>query len=51
LYELVSFTTVPYAEARRRVAAQRRFPRNLLALGAAGAALVSGGRRRHSGDG
>jgi kynurenine 3-monooxygenase len=51
LYELISFTTVPYAEARRRVAAQRRFPRNLLALGAAGAALVSGGRRRHSGDG
>jgi kynurenine 3-monooxygenase len=38
LYELVSFTTVPYAEARRRAAAQRRFPANATALAAAGAA-------------
>ena len=38
LYELVSFTTVPYAEARRRAAAQRRFPANVAALAAAGAA-------------
>ncbi len=51
LYELVSFTTVPYAEARSRVAVQRRFPRNLLALGAAGAALVSGRRGGRAGDG
>ena len=36
LYELVSFTTVPYAEARQRAAAQRRFPANVAALGAAG---------------
>src|SRR5262245_40392646 len=35
LYELVSFTTVPYAEARRRAAGQRRFPANVVALGAA----------------
>jgi kynurenine 3-monooxygenase len=41
LYELVSFTTVPYAEARRRAAAQRRFPANVAALGAAGAARVA----------
>lgn len=41
LYELVSFTTVPYAEARRRAAAQRRFPANLAALGAAGAARAA----------
>jgi kynurenine 3-monooxygenase len=40
LYELVSFTTVPYAEARRRAAAQRRFPANVAAVAAAGAALV-----------
>ncbi len=38
LYELVSFTTVPYAEARHRAAAQRRFPANVAALAAAGAA-------------
>ena len=37
LYELVSFTTVPYAEARRRAAAQRRFPANVASLAAAGA--------------
>ena len=41
LYELVSFTTVPYAEARSRAAAQRRFPANVGAVAAAGAALVS----------
>ena len=41
LYELVSFTTVPYAEARRRAAAQRRFPANVAALGAAGAARAA----------
>jgi kynurenine 3-monooxygenase len=41
LYELVSFTTVPYAEARRRAAAQRRFPANVVALGAAGAARTA----------
>ena len=41
LYELVSFTTVPYAEARRRAAAQRRFPANVAAVAAAGAALVA----------
>jgi kynurenine 3-monooxygenase len=41
LYELVSFTTVPYAEARTRAAAQRRFPANVAAVAAAGAALVS----------
>ena len=46
LYELVSFTTVPYAEARRRAAAQRRFPANLAALGAAGASLASGAVRK-----
>ncbi len=46
LYELVSFSTVPYAEARWRVSAQRRFPANLAALGAAGAALVTGALRR-----
>jgi kynurenine 3-monooxygenase len=40
LYELVSFTTVPYAEARQRAAAQRRFPSNVAAVAAAGAALV-----------
>jgi kynurenine 3-monooxygenase len=42
LYELVSFTTVPYAEARRRAAAQRRFPANVVAVGAASAARVAG---------
>ena len=41
LYELVSFTTVPYAEARERAAAQRRFPANVAALGAAGVALAT----------
>jgi kynurenine 3-monooxygenase len=41
LYELVSFTTIPYAEARRRAAAQRRFPANVAALGAAGAARAA----------
>ena len=41
LYELVSFTTVPYAEARQRAAAQRRFPANVAALGAAGVALAT----------
>jgi len=41
LYELVSFTTVPYAEARRRAAAQRRFPANVVAFGAAAAARVA----------
>ena len=46
LYELVSFTTVPYAEARQRAAAQRRFPANVAALGAAGAALASSTVRR-----
>ena len=40
LYELVSFTTVPYAEARRRAAAQRRFPANVAAVAAAAAAVV-----------
>jgi len=40
LYELVSFTTVPYAQARERAAAQRRFPANLAALGAAATARV-----------
>jgi kynurenine 3-monooxygenase len=35
LYELVSFTTVPYAQARERAAQQRRFPANVAALGAA----------------
>jgi kynurenine 3-monooxygenase len=43
LYELVSFTTVPYAEARRRAAAQRRFPANVMALAAAGAARIAAG--------
>ncbi len=46
LYELISFTTVPYAEARRRAAAQRRFPANVAAVGAAGAALVGSALRR-----
>jgi kynurenine 3-monooxygenase len=46
LYELVSFSTVPYAEARRRAAAQRHFPANLAALGAAGAALATRTARR-----
>jgi len=46
LYELVSFTTVPYAEARDRAAAQRRFPANVAALGAAGASLVGETVRR-----
>jgi kynurenine 3-monooxygenase len=46
LYELVSFTTVPYAEARQRAAAQRRFPANVAALGAAGAALASSAVRK-----
>ena len=46
LYELVSFTTVPYAEARRRAAAQRRFPANVAAVGAAGVALVGSALRR-----
>ena len=41
LYELVSFTTVPYAEARRRAAAQRQFPANLVALASAAAARVA----------
>jgi len=41
LYELVSFTTVPYAEARERAAAQRRFPANVAALSAAGAARAA----------
>ena len=41
LYELVSFTTVPYAEARRRAATQRRFPANVAGLGAAGAAWIT----------
>jgi len=40
LYELVSFSTVPYAEARRRAAAQRRFPHNVAAVAAAGAARL-----------
>ena len=46
LYELVSFTTVPYAEARRRAAAQRRFPANVTALGAAGAARLAAAARQ-----
>ena len=46
LYELVSFTTVPYAEARRRAAAQRRFPANVAALGAAGAARAADAVRK-----
>jgi kynurenine 3-monooxygenase len=46
LYELVSFTTVPYAEARQRAAAQRRFPANAVALGSAGRALVANTLRR-----
>ena len=46
LYELVSFTTVPYAEARRRVAAQRRFPHNVAAVAAAGAARAAAAVRR-----
>ena len=46
LYELVSFTTVPYAEARRRAAAQRRFPANVAALGAAGAARATDAVRK-----
>ena len=46
LYELISFTTVPYAEARRRAAAQRRFPANVAAVGAAGVALVGSALRR-----
>jgi kynurenine 3-monooxygenase len=41
LYELVSFTTVPYAEACRRAAAQRRFPANVAALGAASKARAT----------
>ena len=45
LYELISFTTVPYAEARRRAAAQRRFPANVTALGAAAAARVAAARQ------
>ncbi len=46
LYELVSFTTVPYAEARQRAAAQRRFPANAVALGAAGAAVATNAVRK-----
>ena len=46
LYELVSFTTVPYAEARRRAASQRRFPSNAAAVGAAGAALLASAARK-----
>ena len=46
LYELVSFTTVPYAEARQRAAAQRRFPANAVALGAAGAAIATNAVRK-----
>jgi kynurenine 3-monooxygenase len=49
LYELVSFTTVPYAEARRRAAFQRRFPATVAALGAAGAAWL-GARVRGARD-
>jgi len=45
LYELVSFTTVPYAEARRRASEQRRFPANVTALGAAGAARIAAALR------
>jgi kynurenine 3-monooxygenase len=41
LYELVSFTTVPYAEARRRAAAQRRFPANVAAVATAGVARIA----------
>jgi kynurenine 3-monooxygenase len=46
LYELVSFTTIPYAEARRRAAAQRRFPANVGAVAAAGAARVADAVRK-----
>jgi kynurenine 3-monooxygenase len=46
LYELVSFTTVPYAEARRRAAAERRFPANVTAVAAAGAARVADAVRK-----
>jgi kynurenine 3-monooxygenase len=46
LYELVSFSTVPYTEARRRAAAQRRFPANVASLGAAGAVLATRSMRR-----
>jgi kynurenine 3-monooxygenase len=43
LYQMVSLTTVPYAEARRRAAAQRRGPANVMALAAAGAARIAAG--------
>jgi len=46
LYELVSFTTIPYAEARRRAAEQRRFPANATALGAAGGARLAAAARK-----
>jgi kynurenine 3-monooxygenase len=46
LYELVSFSTVPYAEARRRAAAQRRFPANVAALGTAGGARARAALRQ-----
>jgi kynurenine 3-monooxygenase len=46
LYELVSFSTVPYAEARERAAAQRRFPANVVALGAAAWARAGAALRK-----
>jgi kynurenine 3-monooxygenase len=49
LYELVSFTTVPYAEARSRAAAQRRFPANVAALAVAGGSWLTA-RARGTGD-
>ena len=45
LYELVSFSNVPYAETRTRTAQQRRFPYNVVAVAAAAKALVTGSHR------
>ena len=45
LYELVSFSNVPYAETRTRTAQQRRFPHNVVAVAAAAKALVTGSHR------
>lgn len=46
LYELVSFTTVPYADARAQAAAQRRFLPMATALGSAGVGAVTSTLRR-----
>jgi kynurenine 3-monooxygenase len=46
LYELVSFTTVPYADARQRTDAQRRFPASVVAVGSAAGARAADTWRR-----